>query len=65
MIVKININHEENKTTIEKRKVTNVFIIENIFSKRKSHIEETYVNVQNDSEMIVTIIWQTEKSNPV
>jgi len=56
MIVRININHKENKTVIEKEKATNIFVVENIFFKRKSHMRETYINIQNDSGMIVTII---------
>jgi len=57
VIIRININHKENWTIIEKEKATNIFVVENIFFRRKSHIEEAYVNVWNDSEIIVIIIW--------
>jgi len=45
IIIRININHEENRTIIEKKEAKNVFVVKNIFSRRKSHIEEAYVNV--------------------
>jgi len=32
MIIRINIDHEENVTVIEKREVTNVFVIKDILS---------------------------------
>jgi len=32
IIVRININHEKDRTVVKERKATNVFMIENIFS---------------------------------
>jgi len=42
MIVRIDINHEENRTVIEKEKATNVLVVENVFLKRKSHMRDIY-----------------------
>ena len=44
MIIRINIDHEENITVIEEKKATNVFIIKNVFSQRRTHMKETYIN---------------------
>jgi len=45
MIIRINIDHEENVTVIDEGKVINVFMIKNVFSQRKTHIKEVYVDV--------------------
>jgi len=56
MIIRINIDHEENVTVIDEEKVINVFMIKNVFSQRKTHIREAYVDVQNNIRVIVIII---------
>jgi len=50
MIIRINIDHEENVTVIEERKAMNVF------SQRELHMRETCVDVQNDSRVIILVI---------
>jgi len=41
IIIRININHEEDKTVIEEGEITNIFI----FSERKSHVREPNVDI--------------------
>ena len=65
MIIRINIDHEENVTVIDEEKVINVFMIKNVFSQRKTHIREAYVDVQNNIRVIVIIIWESKESDPV
>ena len=31
----------------------------------KSHIRKVYIDVWNNSEMIIIVIWCTKKSNPI
>ena len=45
MIIRINVDHEENVTIIEKEKTTDFFMIKNVFSQRKMHMREAYVNI--------------------
>ena len=45
IFIRINVDHEEKRTIIEEKEISNVFMIENVFSKRKSDIEELYIDV--------------------
>jgi len=48
MFIGINVNHEENRTVVEKQKVRNIFVIKNVFSQEELHTGEVYINVQNN-----------------
>ena len=65
IIITININHEEDKTVIEEGEITNIFVIKNIFFERKSYVREPNVDIWDDLEIIVTVIWWPEESDPI
>ena len=48
MFIRINVNHEENRTVVEKQKATNIFVIKNVFSQEELHTGKAYINVQNN-----------------
>jgi len=65
MFIRINVNHEENRTVVEKQKATNIFVIKNVFSQEELHIEKAYINVQNNLQMIIIVNRSSEESDPI
>jgi len=45
MIIRVDIDHEENITIVKKEKTTNVPVIKNVFSQRESHVRKLHVDV--------------------
>jgi len=56
MIIKINVDYEENVTVIEEEKTTDFFMIKNVFSQRKMLMRETHVDILNSTRVIIVII---------
>jgi len=57
IVIRVNINHEEDRTVIEKEEITNVFVIKNVFSERKFHIRESNIDIGNNMGIIIIITW--------
>ena len=49
------INKKLNRTVIKKRNIQNVFMVKNIISKKKMHIEKANVDVRDNIRKIVSL----------
>lgn len=49
IIIRVDIDYEENVTIVKKEKTTNVPVIKKVFSQRELHVRKSHVNVWDNS----------------